>query len=136
MLQPSLKWQWPLHSRVGRMQKEEDLSRAVVTVGDMEEIKRKLIKSAMKTDANWSIWTVLVLLCMGSLRGTELLSYDKLKFDPVKTLLGWDISLLKATGPNGREVEILSIRLKQPKTARSNPHQVVEMAETGGLICR
>ena len=111
---------------------EEDLSRAVVTVGDMEEIKRKLAKLAMKTDKKRSIWAVLVLLFMGSLRGSELLSYNKLKFDPVKTLLGGDISLIKAIGPNGREVEI---RLKQPKTGRSNPHQVVEMAETGGLLC-
>ena len=113
----------------------EEECRAVATVGDMEDIKRKLIKAAMKTDAKRSIWTVIVLLFMGSLRGSELLLYDKLKFDPVKTLLGGDISLIKATGPDGREVEILSIRLKQPKTARSNPHQVVEMAETGGLLC-
>ena len=68
----------------------------MVTVGDMEEIKRKLLKSAMKTDEKRSIWAVLVLLFMGSLRGSELLSYDKLKFDPVKTLLGGDISLIKA----------------------------------------
>ena len=58
------------------------------------------------------------------------MSYDKLKFDPVKTLLGRDISLIKANGPDGKEFKILSIRLKQPKTARSNPHQVVEFAET------
>ena len=63
------------------------------------------------------------------------MSYDKIKFDPVKTLLGGDISLIKAIGPDGKEIELLSIRLKQPKTARSNPHQVVELAETGGLLC-
>ena len=86
----------------------------------------------MRTDAKRSIWAVTVLLFMGSLRGSELLSYDKIKFDPVKTLLGGDISLIKAIGPDGKEIELLSIRLKQPKTARSNPHQVVELAETRG----
>ena len=102
----------------------EEESRAVATVGDMEAIKRKLVKASMRTDAKRSIWTVVVLLFMGSLRGSELLSYDKLKFDPVKTLLGGDISLIKANGPDGKEIEILSIRLKKPKTTRSNPHQV------------
>ena len=107
----------------------------MATVGDMEAIKRKLVKASMRTDAKGSIWTVIVLLFMGSLRGSELLLYDKIKFDPVKTLLVGEISLIKANGLDGKEIEILSIRHKPPKTARSNPHQVVELAETGGLLC-
>ena len=72
---------------------------------DMEDIKRKLVKASMRTDAKRSIWAVTVLLFMGSLRGSELLSYDKIKFDPVKTLLGGDISLIKAIGPDGKEIK-------------------------------
>ena len=56
----------------------EEECRAVATVGDMEAIKRKLIKASMRTDAKRSIWTVLVLLFMGSQRGSELLLYDNL----------------------------------------------------------
>ena len=69
---------------------------------------------------------------MGSLRGSEILSYDSLKFDPVKTLLGSDIKTLEAES-SGRKVQILQLRLKQPKTARSNPVQIVELSETAGL---
>ena len=29
----------------------------------------------------------------------------------------------------------MALKLKQPKTARSNPIQVVEFTETGGLLC-
>ena len=58
----------------------------------------------MRTYAKRSVWAVTVLLFMGSLRGSELLSYDSSKFDPVKTLLGGDISLIKATGPDGKEI--------------------------------
>ena len=113
----------------------EEESRSVATVMDMRTIKQNLFNAPMRTDAKRSVWAVAVLLFMGSLRGSEILSYDSSKFDPVKTLLGGDISLIKATGPDGKEIELLSIRLKQPKTARSNPHQVVELAETGGFLC-
>ena len=113
---------------------EED-SRTVATVADMRAIKKNLFIAPMRTDAKRSVWAVVVLMFMGSLRGSEILSYDQSKFDPVKTLLGADVSLVRANGPDGEEIELLSIRLKQPKTARSNPHQVVELAETRGFLC-
>ena len=67
---------------------EEDDDRAVMTIALMKEIKQA---SKLKTDTRRTIWCVCVSLFMGSLRGSELLSYDSLNFHPVKTLLGSDI---------------------------------------------
>ena len=74
----------------------------------------------------------VVTLFMGSLSGSELLSYDPLKWDPCKTLVGADVRLIKAQA-NGREVEILQLKLKQPKTSRTSPIQVVELSSYAPL---
>ena len=39
---------------------------------------------------------ICVTLFMGTLRGSEILGYDSLKFDPVKTFLGNDVKTLEA----------------------------------------
>ena len=100
----------------------------------MREIKQCLANSRVSTDTKRTIWCVCVTLFMGSLRGSEILSHDSLKFDPVKTLLGSDTKTLEAES-SGRKVQILQLRLKQPKTARSNPVQIVELSKTAGLLC-
>ena len=49
------------------------------------------------------------------MRRSEIMGTDPLKFDSVKTLLGADVKVLKAD-VEGNQVQILQMRLKQPKT--------------------
>ena len=74
-----------------------------------------------------------VLTVHGEFEGFRLLSYDPRKYDPTKTLCEADIKhiLVKA---QGEVVKTLQLKLKQPKTARTLPIQIVEMPETGGLM--
>ena len=60
------------------------------------------------------------------MRGSEILATDRVRFDPVK---------LAVVQAQGETVEMVTIRLKQPKTSRSNPVQMVELPATGGWLC-
>jgi hypothetical protein len=65
---------------------------------------------------------------------SEILTPEKKKFDPAKTLMGCDLKVVKIkTG--SEEVTTLQLTLKQPKKSRSLPVQVVELPEIGGWMC-
>ena len=58
------------------------IRKVFMTIPPMKEIKQRLAASKLKADTRRTVWCVCVSLFMGSLRGSELLSYDSLKFDP------------------------------------------------------
>ena len=81
-----------------------------------------------------TIWATMVFMFMGSLRGSEILPPEKKKFDPAKTMMGCELKVVKIkTG--SEEVTTLQLTLKQPKTSKSLPVQVVELPEIGGWMC-
>ena len=112
----------------------EDSPRAVMTRQLMRQAKLALKNLRCSDDHRRTIWTVLCSLFMGSLRGSELLGYNPRKYDPNKTLYRADIKLILVK-VKGEVVNTLQLRLKQPKTAKTLPVQIVEMHETGGLMC-
>ena len=108
--------------------------RAVITLKKMSEAHKNLRKLKISSRRKKTIWAALVFLFMGSLRGSEILSPEKKKFDPAKTLMGSDIKVVKIKTGN-EEVTTIQLTLKQPKTSRSLPVQVVELPEIGGWMC-
>ena len=85
-------------------------------------------------DTKRLLWAVFTLLFLGSLRPSEALSTKKAEYDEVKTLTWSDVKML-STCMDGKEVKFLQLTLKQPKTARSMPTQLVEIPELGKQIC-
>jgi hypothetical protein len=110
------------------------VARAVISLKKMSEAHKNLRKLKISSRRKKTIWATLVFLFMGSLRGSEILSPEKRKFDPAKTLMGSDIKVVKIQTGN-EEVTTLQLTLKQPKTSRSLPVQVVELPEIGGWMC-
>ena len=80
------------------------------------------------------IWTAMIWLFMGSMRGSKILAPNKAKFDPNKTMLAGDVK--EVTVKMGKErVNTLQLTLKNPKTSRTEPKKVVDLPELGGWLC-
>jgi hypothetical protein len=47
----------------------------------------------MSADRKTPIWCVMSFLFLRSMRGSEILATDRVKFDPVKTLCGEDLKM-------------------------------------------
>ena len=112
----------------------ETESRGVVTVQTLRQLRKKLQESELTLDTKRLLWAVFTILFLGSLRPSEALSIKKGEYDAVKTLTWKDVKLLSSY-MDGKEVKFLQLTLKQPKTARSMPTQLVEIPELGGEIC-
>jgi hypothetical protein len=106
----------------------------VVTIRMMKKLWTKLKSSNLSMDTKRLLWAVFTLLFLGSLRPSEALSTKKAEYDEVKTLTWSDVKML-STCMDGKEVRFLQLTLKQPKTARSMPTQLVEIPELGKQIC-
>ena len=77
---------------------------------------------------------MLVFFFIRSLRASELLGTDPKKFDPTKTLCRYDVKIMKVDA-QGEQLIVVQLRLKQPKTARMNPQQLVELPKSGVWFC-
>ena len=75
----------------------------------MKTLKRGIIKSKLNTDSERTLWAMLLLHFLGSLRGLEILGTDPLTFDPIKTLFGADVKVLELV-VDGNKVHILQLR--------------------------
>ena len=100
----------------------------------MQKLWTRLKASKLALDTKRLLWAVFTLLFLGSLRPSEALSTKKGEYDGVKTLTWADIKILSAC-IEGKEVKFLQLTLKQPKTAKSMPTQLVEIPELGKHIC-
>ena len=76
----------------------------------------------------------MTFLFLSSLRWSEILSTDSKKFDPQKTLSGGDLKLVTVQA-QGEDMEMIRIKLKQPKTSRLQLTQIVVLPATGGWLC-
>ena len=106
----------------------------VVTIKTMKKLWKRLHESDLALDTKRMLWAIFTLLFLGSLRPSEALSIKKGEYDVVKTLTWKDVKLL-STCMDGKEVKFLQLTLKQPKTARSMPTQLVEIPELGRDVC-
>lgn len=107
---------------------------AVVTLAILTKLWTRINSSTMALDEKRLLWAIYTLLFLGSLRPAEALSQRKGEYDEVRTLTWADIKLLETT-IDRKEVRFLQLRLKQPKTSRSMPTQIVEIPEIGGQFC-
>ena len=62
------------------------------------------------------------------------MSHSSREFDPNKCLLGQDLKRLNAK-IDGQETAILQLTLKNPKTSKTMPNQLVEIPETQNFLC-
>ena len=113
---------------------EEKQPKGVVSVEILRQLWKNLKESDLSLDIKRTLWATITLLFMGSLRPTEALSSRAKEFDESKTLLWKDLKFLE-TNIDNKQVEFLQLRLKQPKTARSLPEQIVEIPEVGSKLC-
>ena len=105
-----------------------------MTLQLLRKARDKLTEIKLPADTKRAVWAAMTFLFLGSLRGSEILSTDSKKFDLQKTLLGADLKMVTVQA-QGEKVETLRIKLKQPKTSRSQPTQIVELQTTGGWLC-
>ena len=106
----------------------------VVTIKTMKKLWTKLKASQLSLNSKRLLWAIFTMLFLGSLSPSEALSSKKGEYDEVKTLTWADEKIL-STGIDGKEVKFLQLTLKQPKTAKSMPTQLVEIPELGKHIC-
>ncbi len=109
-------------------------SHGVVTVRMMQRIWKNLHASQLPLDTKRMLWAIFTMLFLGSLRPSEALSSKKGEYDVIKTLCWKDVKLL-STCMDGKEVCFLQLTLKQPKTSRTMPTQLVEIPELGRDLC-
>jgi hypothetical protein len=81
------------------------------------------------------IWALSSLAFWGGFRAGELVSKRSTRYDSLNTLLKRDLWLAKSA-IDGRQVELLNVRLKSTKTCRAAlKGQVVEVFENGTKLC-
>ena len=128
---------WIVQAAIKGVRNRESLCLAPRPVMTLEKLKK--LRIAIKTMKGPSIkkklvWTAVVWLFMGSLRGSEILAPNKAKFDPTKTMLHGDVK--ETVVKMGKEeVTTLQLTLKNPKTSRTQPVKIVELPELGGWMC-
>ena len=107
---------------------------AIIDVSKMRKIREWLRIQNKPYQEKRLLWCICTFLFMGSLRPSEILSHASREFDPNKCLLGQDLKRLNAK-IDGQETAILQLTLKNPKTSKTMPHQIVEIPETQNFLC-
>ena len=113
---------------------KEGEGKAVVTVETLRKLQLRLHNSSMALDEKRLVWAIATLLFMGSLRPSEALCQKREEYDQDKTLTWEDVRILN-TRLDDKEVKFLQLRLRQPKTSRTMPVQIIEVPEIGGNYC-
>ena len=128
---------WIVAAAIRGVKNTESLNltpRPVMTIDKLGKLRIAIKMMKGPSRKKKVIWTALLWLFMGSMRGSEILAPNKAKFDPNKTMLAGDVK--EVTVKMGKErVNTLQLTLKNPKTSRTQPIQVVEMPELGGWLC-
>ena len=114
------------------VQKQEP--KGVMTLEILELIWKKLKISSLHISEKRLLWAASSLLFFGSLRPSECLCAKPHEFDNAKTLTWADVKFIDAK-IDGKTVEFLQLKLKNPKTTSSLPDQVVELPALDTKIC-
>ena len=114
------------------VQKQEP--KGVMTLEILELIWKKLKTSSLHISEKRLLWAASSLLFFGSLRPSECLCAKPHEFDKAKTLTWADVKFIE-TKIDGKTVDFLQLKLKNPKTTSSLPDQVVEIPALDTKIC-
>ena len=109
---------------------ENKSKRVAVTIPILKLIKKNLLKSEFAENRKNLIWSTATLAFSGGFRIHELLSRERLTFDPTSTLLGKDLIL----NENDKHPHF-QILLKTQKTDRIGKNQIVEVFGTDNFFC-
>ena len=107
---------------------------AVIDVAKMRKIREWLKIQNKPYQEKRLLWCICTMLFMGSLRPSEILSHANKEYDPTKCLLGKDLKRLTVK-IDGQETAIVQLTLKNPKTSKTMPSQIVEIPETHNFLC-
>ena len=88
--------------------------RVPVTIQVLKFLKRVIADSEWNVEKKLRVWLICCLLWTGSLRVHEVLSWTKNTFDPITTLCGEDLELVKFKDKN-LENALIRVHLKSPK---------------------
>ena len=113
---------------------QEQHIKGVMTLEILELIWKKLKASALHISNKRLLWAASSLLFFGSLRPSECLCAKAHEFDNAKTLTWADVKFIDAK-IDGKTVEFVQLKLKNPKTASSLPDQVVELPALDTKYC-
>ena len=107
---------------------------AVIDVARMREIRNWLKNQSMSYQKKRLLWCVCTFLFMGSLRLSEILRHRSKEYDPTKCMLSQDLKRIKVRF-DGVETTIVQLTLKNPKTSKTLPQQIVEIPGMGNFLC-
>lgn len=109
-------------------------ARLPVTPTIMKLFKLDLKDSNLTREMKRLVWAIATLCFNGAFRIHELLSRTSRQFDPNFTLLGRDVKL-KTIKISNKNVTILQVKIKSPKTDRIGAGTIVDVYESGGPLC-
>ena len=118
------------HRDVTEKRRDGREGRKPITQEVLSVLKKRIADSDFLGRDQRMIWSVCSTLFHGAFRVHELLCQKTGSFDPDFTLLGRDIEL---AGEDGGEV--LRIRVKAPKEEKVGKSVIVDVYETGTLLC-
>ena len=101
-------------------------------MGFMKKLWTKLNNSNLPLDEKRLLWAVFTLTSWDP--SVEALSTKTGEYNEVRTLTWQDVKVLE-TSMDNKAVKFLQLTLKQPKTSRTMPTQLVEIPELKGHIC-
>ena len=110
------------------------VKRDPITFDMMKFFKKKLLTIEWSIQKKILFHAVTTLAWNGSFRIHELLSKESKTFDPTATLLWKDIKL-DTVKMEGKDVGVISVFIKSPKTDRIGAGQRIEVFETGNFMC-
>ena len=100
----------------------------------MKFFKKKLLTINWNLGKKLLFYAVATLAWNGSFRIHELLSKEARAFDPTVTLLWRDLKIEKVK-IDDKQIGVVSVFLKSPKSDRIGAGQRVEVFETGNFMC-
>lgn len=127
-------WVSQLLQGLGNSEDNLRMKRLAVTPEVMLLLKWELARSGWSLEKKRLVWLVCTWLFNGSLRPGELLCPSTSKFIHDQTLNMKDVSLNKVS-LDGVELELLVLRIKNPKEIRGQGVVMVEMPAYEGFSC-
>ena len=112
----------------------KNADRLPVTPTVMRLLKKLIKESAMDKHDKATIWAIATTGFAGALRMHEILARNESYFDPHFTLLKEDLKLTSANS-EGKDIEILQIKVKCEKKDRVGVNCIIDIYESGGELC-
>ena len=109
-------------------------TRLPITPSLLKLMKLELADLNMKNKDKKMIWAAATMAFSGGLRGGEFLAKESMSFDPTTTLREKDLSLDSFT-VNGKDEEILKLKLKAEKQNKTSRITICDIYPSASSIC-